>query len=322
VLHFVDLLEVLSHPTFTIPEYVKTNHLAMALYTEPQMDLIVLMLEARHWYGWIVSDVMSFHAWGKVFTLSRQEHREASGIWIGNIDALKNANTPNDWANTVSKQDVVTMSREYLKLKRKYFPLGIDEAIAGFVKHYAKMSNWVNELRKRRDRLAQYKDALGSHRQLEYHCNDAINNIEPLLAEYLELAYRWFRGTAHQLEVAQLPGAIHSLRYGEHVSVDYFRNQVSEKLAFGAGGPWNPPTFHWVSQDNILTPIRMRPTRPGSPWCDWLRNVRDPLDYGESFQTRPVDPRREKATTQHDPIQIRLPHNFQAIASIFNVIRR
>ncbi|KAI3327287.1 hypothetical protein HD806DRAFT_388697 [Xylariaceae sp. AK1471] len=338
-LPFSELIEILSDPSNAMPAYLTANEDAVKVYTDAQMDIIVLLIESRHWYTETARLSKLFYLWGRIFSHSRQQHREARGVNLWNLHALMQQNTPNEWTGTIHRQDLTCQGLAYDRLKKEYFPCGIDDAIPGFAKHHLKLRRSVEELRKRYIRLQEQIAALEGNNKLELACYIIMASAEPLLASQMRLARKWFKDTADQLVRAQLPGSIFGFnRYGEYVYVEHIpdikhRNKIVLFMPVGdyTLRPGNQPTLDYVKMKSLYNPIRMRPTRPGSPWCDWFRNVLRP-DHGACSLAKGrgdarIDAEREApqlvdyADQNYDgPVKIKLPHAVLGIARHFDMI--
>ncbi|KAI8623371.1 hypothetical protein F5Y19DRAFT_481739 [Xylariaceae sp. FL1651] len=292
VLPFDMLVEVLPSPENPMPEYLSTDEAALDVYTEAEMDLIVLQVEARA---------------PRNHRHSPRESRSLDGIHS------------NDWVMTlpVYTPDIFPV---YDTLKQKYFPHGIDDAIPGFMKHYLTLREAIHELKARCARLEDHKGAFGGCCKLASACHDLVASLEPSLDESPKLARMWFEHTATQLKLAQLPGANFGLEYGSNVYVGYFNNSVNDLIPArpwglqGEDGSEAPGKLDWRMADSCFNPIRMRPTRPGSPWCDWFRNRQAP-DRCQSAVSVGLKADDEE---RHDgSVEIHLPHAVLGIMQCF-----
>ncbi|KAI3341067.1 hypothetical protein F4824DRAFT_516294 [Ustulina deusta] len=324
-LSFGKLVDILSSPKNPMPEYLTKDESALAVYTDEQMDLIVALIQARYWFAEVDRLSEYFWHWGRIFSVPRQAHREANGVVVQNVGAVARLGSPNTWVNLLPRGALDCAGPWYDALKKKYFPRGIDDAIPGFMRHYVSLQDSLTalrgtliELRKRWVRVqpwwqGQTHEAL---QRLSREC-DRLTRMEPLLARNIDLARKWFRESANRLERAQLPGDIFGLRYGKYVTVNYFSGEVMEKV------PTDEGKLFWKMTDARFNPIRMRPNRPGSPWCDWFANQRRP-DYktslmGDHFPEL-SEPRDSADQNSPEPIKILLPHAVLDIARHFDTI--
>ncbi|CAJ2503959.1 Uu.00g113530.m01.CDS01 [Anthostomella pinea] len=309
-LQFERLLDVLIDPMQPYPAYIEASESALSIYTEDEMDIIVIFIQARFWITQVLGHLSNrhFRHWINVFMIPRQILRETwYSLRRASIAPLVTGALPT-WAKTFppAGADMLWARADFAYLRKQYFPDDVDDAFPGFLKHYKELRAAVRNLKGTLSQLYAQCMTPGSSRGMFLdHYFDRVKEAEALMDLNLKQARKWFKTTANTMKLARLPGANFGLEYGTHVFVDWLEEMHFER----APG-------HWAFADREFSPIQ---TLPGSPWCRWFRNRLQP-----SFALIRYDRVNTNGETPHfftqGPVEIQVPHAVLPIIKYFKDI--
>jgi hypothetical protein len=297
---FSKLVEILSDVNKDIPEWLAASEAQLLRYSETDMDLVIQFIEARFWRGDLDRHLASLWLWNVVFGAPRQDHR----VMADKTEVQDARNSIRGFCGRFSFMSVISdkyyddYEPGYKTLRETYFPDGIDYAIDGFVKHYRQIKKAIRKLRKRccfllEDKGIDVETTLISSSLL------LAAEAQEMLDRMMKVAVRWNHNTKRQKEYFQLPGVSLGLHYGDKVYVDYELDfaYVNHRVADGSD--------HWDPHGPIHTPVRWL---PGTPWRDWLHNVKQPQPaiYRQgNYKDRGAKP----CEGNTGPYEFRLPQN-------------
>lgn len=287
---FDDLLAILLDNDKDIPGFISNPEAAFPLYSDKQMDIIVLILELRFWHAKATDLMKNFRCWGEIFSARRQTHKEM--LPMGD----------EFWLSCLKPHGDI----RYLALRDKYFPGGIDDALEGFVAHFRQLAKAVNKLETRIDQLPLKNMRCLSGKlmvSIDAVVGEALYGAMP---ELKEKAKKWNKQTQIDAEVARLPGTTLGLTYGDDFFLDPERHRLQYEHTEEDGHSYCRGWLHSV--------VRIS---PGTPWIDWLHNTAQNVDYLEHLRPNMLTEPRLSPNTG-DAIELRLP---AALLPIWNHFR-
>ncbi|KAF3000008.1 hypothetical protein E8E14_003075 [Neopestalotiopsis sp. 37M] len=265
---FPELVKILSDVDSEIPDWVTVSNNRLNEYTPPQFRIIIKLIEARFWLGATEHHLNLLAIWDIAFGFPRSVHRQMmSKKDFEMIGTLKGTQaTQYSFAKAMIPRFYEDMPDCYKSLRQTYFPDGIDDAFPAFRKYQLEARAAVIKLQKRIKLLKEAK-AITDDCTLLVKSQRAMFETTKAIVKTTNLANRWEQKTKAQKEYFQLPGVDLGLPYGHEVYTDY---DVPRAYVL-AGDLQNDGPNYWFPVDAIYTPIRWR---PGTPWIDFLRNVR------------------------------------------------
>ncbi|KAK8024032.1 hypothetical protein PG993_012098 [Apiospora rasikravindrae] len=297
---FDDLVLHMSKIDEQIPEWIgKTTVLPFSDY---QLEVVLLLIEARFWHGLLTKHLSSFWHWRVVFGSAWPVHRQAVSQEriAGFVQVMeKSSHKFLPWVDMISKHYEEDFGVGYEVLHRAYFPTGIEDVREGFQKHYKETKSAYLHLENRCHLIKKYVIADSS---LFKACEDLLQEAKGLLRPVFKIAKIWGKNTRTQKEWWQLPGNTCGLTYGRMTRVDLSSNTYELSLREDDG------KFPWRSYCEHQTPIRME---KGSPWRNFLCNQRQP-DL-TTVRRYSVDDSTEELDEQEGPLQIILPQSLYPI---------
>ncbi|KAI0008618.1 hypothetical protein F4779DRAFT_641466 [Xylariaceae sp. FL0662B] len=262
---FIQLVAVLSDSKRKVPDWLIESPSALEQYTDKEMDIVILLIETRFWLGQTEDHAVYFWHWYIVWQFPRHIHRQM--MYENDWSNLRLVTDGRDYpfVHTWSRQKASSYGRGFAALRTSFFPKGIDDVIVGFLEHCKQLKRAIKKLRRRYSELKKYRVVAGT--ELMSSCQMQIKSTEELMQKVFRKAKKWYREALGDVEKMQLPGAVAGLKFGEELHVNFDLQQIHVKVRRAPG------TRRFVFGEFGNIGIRMK---PGSLWCDWIRNVKQP----------------------------------------------
>jgi hypothetical protein len=290
---FPELVKILSDVDCEIPDWVTVSNNRLNEYTSPQFRIIIKLIEARFWLGATEHHLNLLAIWDIAFGFPRSVHRQMTNKKdFEMIGTLKGAQaTQYSFAKAMIPRFYEDMPDCYKSLRQTYFPDGIDDAFPAFRKYQLEARAAVIKLQKRIKLLKEAK-AITDDCTLHTKSHRAMFETTKAIVKTTNLANRWEQKTKAQKEYFQLPGVDLGLPYGHELRVEYEFN-----IAFAFVQHPQTNRYYWSVVDALYTPIRWR---PGTPWIDFLRNVRQDHPAFRIMDDVDLKPKADEPDQQHD----------------------
>ncbi|ETS84919.1 hypothetical protein PFICI_02944 [Pestalotiopsis fici W106-1] len=318
IVSFPKLVEMLLDVNREVPGWLTVSDVRLNHYTSLQFRIIIKVVEARYWLGETEQVLEHLLTWRIVFALPRNVHRQ--------MMSKKDFQTIGSWkvfeyhhysfGKAMLPYFYEDMPDSYKSLRETYFPDGIDDAMPAFRKHELQARAAIIKLEKRIKLLRDAK-AITDDCSLQTKSHRMMFETTKAIMKTTYMADRWEQFTKTQKEYYQLPGVDVGLPYGVNLHTDYETNR-----AFVIENPQQRFEPFWWTVDALYGPIRWR---PGSPWIDFLRNIRQDHPAFRTMRVSDLKPKEkpdeEDAGANDDssdadlpPVEVRIP---DSVASSF-----